>query len=171
MYGHLMWHLVQSSNALIWITFYNQGQNNRPSYSLTNKVVLLQPPFTISAPTIILWNTNFLSSLVSLLPIPLPQTLYRATSAPPLPFLFLPCAINCIQVYYYLVLSLLYTSIRFSLIHVFILFNSEPIFLYWSTICTIALRLSPVLIYLFNSQSRFLYLVYHMHYCTLPLLY
>jgi hypothetical protein len=41
----------------------------------------------------------------------LPQTPYRPISTltpPPFPFLFLPSAINCIQDYYYLILSLLY---------------------------------------------------------------
>jgi hypothetical protein len=41
----------------------------------------------------------------------LPQTPYRPISTltpPPFPFLFLPSAINCIQDYYHLILSLLY---------------------------------------------------------------
>jgi hypothetical protein len=68
---------------------------------------------------ITLWHSYPLSSLVPSLNSTasfLPQTLYRPISAltpPSFPFLFLPSAINCIQDYYYLILSLLYIYIIF----------------------------------------------------------
>ena len=58
----------------------------------------------------------------------LPQTPYRPISAltsPPFLFLFLPSAINCIQDYYYLILSLLYICIGVSFfLYVLLLLSS-----------------------------------------------
>jgi hypothetical protein len=56
----ILWYLpyLDPFSASFWITSPN--------------LFLLQPPFTISAPTIILWHSYSLPSLVSLLPTPSP---------------------------------------------------------------------------------------------------
>ena len=59
MISSLPWSLDFLFSAPFWITSHNS--------------FLLQPPFTISAPTIILWHSYSLPSLVSLLPTPPPH--------------------------------------------------------------------------------------------------
>ena len=123
----MIYSLPWSLDYLFSVPFCITSSNSTNSF-------LTQPPFTISAPTIILWHSYSLPSLVFPLPTPPPlclaQTPYLSISVltpSPLSILFLLLsAINCIQDYCYFVLSLLYICIGVT----FLCFATLSIFFY-----------------------------------------
>ena len=138
---HLSQLIYASTSLYHFCTYHNPVTFLFPALSRISSPssLLPQPPFTISEPTIILWHSYSLPSFVSPLPTPTPLFCHKRLIGlclhSPLPLsisILLPSAINYIQDYYYLIVSLLYIHIGVTFIYVLLLLSSILCWFYLS---------------------------------------